>query len=172
MRAYNKQEGRSLISWIALTPFMLAGLIIIGVLLCEANKAYWDHKVKGMCEEDGEFEIFEQIEVTTQELSKLQKLGKGIGFRDKKFAIPSDIIFSETKDTVIQSVFLRVEYSEVTIKRLTDEKIIARYITAVRIGGDFPSPAHSSSYRCPSSEALGIEVKKIFKRKEINNDEH
>ena len=156
----------SLIKFIALIPVVLIGLVVLVFIYTELNKAYWDYRVKQMCEKDGGVEIFEHIDVTAEEFSKLPKLGKGIGFRSKKFAVPSDIIFSENRDLILHSHFPRVEYSEITIKQLTDKKIIARYITAARVGGDFPSLAHSSSYRCPSSVALGFEIKKIFKIKE------
>ena len=68
MRIDKKENGQSIIAWIVLAPF---ALIIIGVLFCEANKAYWDYRVTKMCEEDGGVEIFEHIEVTPEEFEKL-----------------------------------------------------------------------------------------------------
>ena len=38
------------IKWILLTPVIL---IALGIAYCEANKAYWDHRVRELCQKEG-----------------------------------------------------------------------------------------------------------------------
>ncbi|MBK8306680.1 MAG: hypothetical protein IPL00_06020 [Gammaproteobacteria bacterium] len=47
------------IKWILLLPLILAGL---GIAYCEANKAYWDHRVRELCKKDGGVTVFERID--------------------------------------------------------------------------------------------------------------
>ncbi|MBK9667618.1 MAG: hypothetical protein IPO61_18090 [Gammaproteobacteria bacterium] len=46
------------IKWILLLPLILAGL---GIAYCEANKAYWDHRVRELCKKDGGVTVFERV---------------------------------------------------------------------------------------------------------------
>jgi hypothetical protein len=57
-----------LIKWLLFAPIVLIGL---GVLGTELNKAYWDSKVKALCEKEGGVTVFEKMEI-----SRKQKRGR------------------------------------------------------------------------------------------------
>lgn len=155
MKTYNKQTGRSFISWLVLSPLMLLGiviaLVIIAVLLCEANKAYWDHKVKGMCEKDGGIEVFEHIEVTQEEFEKLGGNQYGeIEIPFEQYRKPIDLYYIKFSDRVKRKFFtLTIGRSITEIIRVKDKKVMSKIISYGRSGGDFPTGiVHSSYFSC------------------------
>jgi hypothetical protein len=50
-----------------LVPLILIGLAIAGT---EFNKAYWDHKVRELCEKDGGVTVYEAIELSPEEFKR------------------------------------------------------------------------------------------------------
>ncbi|MDF1588648.1 MAG: hypothetical protein P1P93_05760 [Gammaproteobacteria bacterium] len=167
MAKINQQSGYSLIGWLGLMPFILLGVLVVLFLACELNKTYWDYRINQMCEEDGGVEIYQHIDVTPEEYAKLPKVGSGIDFGPKKSASSTDILYAQSIDTKYRHNLVRIRRTEVKLRRITDDKIIASYIRNSRIGGDFPTGiGHNSSYSCPTSEYLLEEKKNIFIIKE------
>jgi len=63
MNIFNKQYGVSVIKFIALTPLILIGLVVMAFVFTLLNKAYWDYRVKQMCEKDGGVTVYEKVEL-------------------------------------------------------------------------------------------------------------
>ena len=61
MNKFNKQDGVSVIKFIALTPLILIGLVVLAFIFTLLNKAYWDYRVKQMCEADGGVTVYERV---------------------------------------------------------------------------------------------------------------
>lgn len=66
-----KSRTQKIINWIIAAPFLLLGAALVVALLylvyCEANKAYWDSKVRELCEKDGGVTVFEKVELAQGE---------------------------------------------------------------------------------------------------------
>ena len=148
MRIDKKHDGQSLIAWIVLTPFVL---ILISVLFCETNKAYWDYRVTKMCEKDGGVEIFEYIEVTAKEFERFGGNQHGeLDIPFERYRNPTDLYYIRFSETISYKLFtLTIGYSITEIIRVKDKKVMSRMISYGRAGGDFPTGiGHSSYFSC------------------------
>ncbi|MEZ5538780.1 MAG: hypothetical protein R3E63_02230 [Pseudomonadales bacterium] len=50
---------------------------------CEANKAYWDHKIKAVVREDGGVTIYQKITITTEQAGELGRVAGFIAIAPK-----------------------------------------------------------------------------------------
>lgn len=148
-------NGSKILKWILLSPVVL---VLLGIVFCEINKAYWDHQVKLMCEKDGGVTVYEKIELT-----KLDR--KNIKLHDVKYARPDDKYFSTFSSKTIRKGFPEMIKGEFLVYRTIDKKIIGRQIGYGRVGGDFPTGFHPSSFSCDQAgvstqiEPLLFEIK-------------
>lgn len=116
------------------------------------RQGYWDAKVSEMCEKDGGTKVFEVMELPKSQYNLLlNKFGK--------LDIPLDQPSSDNAPlakrerlTHIRDGNPSVWRYEVTVIRKSDQKILGTQITYARVGGDFPSPAHESSFSCPGEQ--------------------
>ncbi|MCF7982638.1 MAG: hypothetical protein K9K86_11700, partial [Pseudomonadales bacterium] len=75
MIIFNKnQQGIGIIKLLFLIPLVLIGLVILFYIYTELNKAYWDSKVRALCEKDGGVTVYEVVNLTKDEY--LQNEGK------------------------------------------------------------------------------------------------
>jgi len=168
-----KCTGLGLIGWIILIPFIFIGLIILIFIGCEINKAYWDHKVKEMCEEDGGIKVYERVPVPERYVDKDGLIRIPTLSRDptrKPFgweAKPDDLFYRIVDYKHIVEGFLSVRRSSIKLIRSTDKKVLGESVSYGRGGGDFPTGLfHGSSYICP--EHLNLE-EAIFLRSQSAN---
>lgn len=113
------------------------------------RQAYWDAQVKEMCEKDGGTEIFEVVELPKQQYDLLlNKFGTLEIPLDGRNAGDAPLVRKEERVS-IRDGNPSVRRYEMVIIRKPDQKILGRQVTYSRVGGDFPSPAHTSSFSCP-----------------------
>ncbi|MBP8924640.1 MAG: hypothetical protein KBG75_02165 [Pseudomonadales bacterium] len=144
------------IKWILLTPVIL---IALGIAYCEANKAYWDHRVRELCQKEGSIKIFEHIVLTRTEYEAMEKSGGRVFVPPKKMSLGNSryALYYDRQKTVIKrpnpNVWAPlVGKTEVSIIRKSDNKLIAKYSRFYRIGGDFITGIlPDSHYGCPIS---------------------
>jgi len=144
-----------IIGWVIASPFIL---IAGGIAFCEANKAYWDHQVKLMCEKDGGVTVYERVELTKDEYEIIKNSsGKiSIPFGWEKNDSPY-YIYSKTE--VIFNDSPKVWKDEMLIIRRRDNNVIAKKISYSRRGGDMPTGIlHPSHFSCGNDE---INLKKL-----------
>ncbi|MBK6286647.1 MAG: hypothetical protein IPF49_03165 [Gammaproteobacteria bacterium] len=115
------------IKWILLLPLILAGL---GIAYCEANKAYWDHRVRGLCKKDGGVTVFEQLEIAKVDYPTLKYSSFGaVIFLVKEDAKPSVHLSIEFNSKSLHRVFQDVIRFGQSIRRMLipkkDSKLIA-----------------------------------------------
>lgn len=113
------------------------------------RQAYWDAQVDRMCETDGGMRVFEVMELTPHQygllLNSFGKLDIPIDAKDL-----GDVpVIRREETTVIRDANPRVWRYALTVIRKSDRRILGMQMTYSRVGGDFPSPAHESSYSCP-----------------------
>ena len=159
--------------WLLLYPlvllFALIAFFLVALGVTEANKAYWDSKVRKWCEEDGGVTVFEKVVLTPEEFKR------NIG-PSGNFLVPPE----QYRDANKYDYFYRTDISVIrksnpSIKRLesvtyrkSDNKNIGKLVMYSRSGGDLFYIDVSSSFNC--SDIAGIEMvsasKKIFSVKE------
>ncbi|MCK6385947.1 MAG: hypothetical protein L6Q52_16645 [Rhodocyclaceae bacterium] len=149
-------RGAGLVKALLLIPATLAVLLLLAVGFFEGRKAYWDYRVKGMCEKDGGIKVFESIAITH---SQFLAWGGQDGIRgvpiphesEKRTDIP---VFRRTDDQVIHPGGPEVRRDMTEFVRRSDGKVLGKYVHYARRGGDFPNFAHESSFGCQVTSVI------------------
>ena len=136
--------GRVLL-WVALTPI---AALVVGIGGCEARKAYFDRQVRKMCEKDGGVTVFERVVLDQAEYKRLGGSYGQIPVPEERSASAMDPYVSNTTRKVLKEDSIRITRTDSLLKRRADGKVLARYVSYARVGGDFPSWAHPSSSMC------------------------
>ena len=140
--------------WIVGIPL---GLISAGFgvfLYFSVNQARWDSRVRELCARDGGVTVFETISVSPEEFAALPTTGGQTAIPTQSAMKPKAPAFFTSSETVITDGNPRVTRLEHLVKRRSDGKVIGRIISYSRVGGDFPTIAHPSSFRCPDYKKL------------------
>ncbi len=142
-----------------------AGCLLIAMALVSCVgyvpglQAYWDVKVKEMCDKDGGVAVYERVPISKIQFERMNKVGGHVSIPPRSSAKFDDILFWDELVTNLRDADPRVWRSEQLVKRTADEKIVARVVRYSRVGGDLPSPAHPSHFGCP-------EEREIFAKRE------
>lgn len=165
--ARRRMHGAGSIKTLLLIPVGLVLLLLLAVAFFEGRKAYWDYRVREMCEKDGGTHVFEQVLITRQDA---QANGLLVG---NDVVIPSRPDPHSMKSYYIdyESTYLRtgapsVFRARTAVVRARDMKIMAEMIGYTRVGGDAPTFAHPSSMSCPDADQALIEFRTAVQIKE------
>ncbi|MDK1030156.1 MAG: hypothetical protein QGD96_12625, partial [Anaerolineae bacterium] len=144
--------GMGLIGWVVAIPVVL---VVIAFLFCEANKAYWDHKVTEMCEKDGGVTVYEKVEISKTDYPDIQVTSKNLlilpSEKNVKLGYP---FFYRYRMYYMRQGFLNVVRHEQSIVRSHDGKLLSKHISYGRSGGDFPTGFHPSHFSCGRDEDI------------------
>ncbi|HYA19065.1 MAG TPA: hypothetical protein VEG25_00230 [Burkholderiales bacterium] len=161
-----KLKGAVILGWLLATPFLIIALVTVLLILAfgfyEGRKAYWDSKVKEMCEKDGGVRIIEKVRISQADIDLLGRVGGKIGVPIKELAKPNAPVYAELKITDLREWNPRVSRSEAVIRRRVDKTVVARWVIYARSGGDFPSPSHGTSFSCPDLKAITSDLQPLF----------
>jgi hypothetical protein len=155
----------------------IAGKVIAGVVLapivilvggiggCEARKAYYDWQVRKMCEKDGGVTVFERVTLSREEYKQV-----GVAIGEMPLSETDEhsrsLFFSTTAIEQLRAANPQIYRRETKIVRRSDRKEISRQVQYGRIGGDFPTFAHPSSFGC-SDLRMQLDIEKqTFQLKE------
>jgi len=144
----SQEKGLGVIGAIALIPVLLIVAAIAWYAYCEARKAYWDGQVEEMCKKDGGATVYKKIALSPEELSKTKDIFGHLSIPNRSKAQPDSIVISEMEDTYLRRSNPEVRRSEFHLIRKSNEALLAKQVIYSRVGGDFPSPAHDSSFSC------------------------
>lgn len=136
--------GRAL-AWIAVAPILA---LVAGIGGCETRKAYYDWQVRKLYEKDGGVTVFEQVMVGQAEYQGLGGSHGEIPVPEERSAPPDYPYVSNTTRRVLNEDSLRITRTESLVKRRADGKLLARFVSYSRVGGDFPGWAHPSYTMC------------------------
>lgn len=155
--------GMGLIGWVVAIPVVL---VVIAFLFCEANKAYWDHKVTEMCEKDGGVTVYENVTLTQEEYERNDGKNGVIRVMSESTSKNNHQYAWSNTDTVINETNPYVRRSEYITYRKSDKKELGKWITYSRRGGDLPIGFHPSSFSCSDIPNFEKNItKKIFSYK-------
>ena len=141
-------------------PLAILAMLILAVGFYEGRKAYWDYRVNEMCEKDGGIQVFERVVIPDRYLDKDRNITIPVANTDptrKPFAWeakPEDLFYYMRDHRSIINGYLAVGRDEAKIIRGADKKILGTAVIFGRSGGDFPTFAHPSSFRCPKHQNL------------------
>jgi len=141
-----KQSGGSKVFFLLLSPFIAIALTLLGY---EINKAYWDMKVRAMCEVDGGATIFERVELPDGEYEKIINDRGWIRIPYEDELKPSENFYRSSSSSYIRYGSPDVYRSRQSIVRAGDGHALSSKIVYSRRGGDFPlTIGHPSSFSC------------------------
>lgn len=148
--------GSKLLVALLVSPVLVA-VAVIGS--CEARKAYFDRQIDKMCEKDGGVTVFETVAVSKQDYLRLGGSHGQIPVPEERSATADYPYVSNTTRTVLRSGNPEVTRTDALIKRRSDGKVLARFVSYARIGGDPPSWAHPSHRMC---DLPGGDLSQVF----------
>lgn len=144
-------------------PILLAAALSAGCAgYVPGEKAYWDARVRELCEKDGGVRIFQQLRISTSDLAFLRREDGLITVPIKASANPQSPAYAVIRHAVLHEGPPRVTRSVVEFIRRSDEAIVATSVTYARFGGDMPSHAHPSSFACPDRHKRLIDLQPLF----------
>lgn len=162
-------HGASPIKTLLLIPVGLVLLLLLAVAFFEGRKAYWDYRVRQMCDKDGGIKVYEQVALPNDYLGK----DGAITIRAKPFnperplnfeAKPTDPFYYEWLNEPIRTGSLAVGKHTFRVIRSSDGTVLGTMIIYSRSGGDFPTFAHPSSISCPDAKTRPDPLTLIFTR--------
>ena len=138
-------RGLSTIGWLITMPIVL---LILAIGFYEGRKAYWDYRVKGMCEKDGGVKVFQTVELNEQEYALfLNKFGQLDIPLENRAVENVPIVHSDTR-TYVHRGNPEVWRYQLVVIRKSDKKALGVRISYARVGGDLFA-LHPSRYLCP-----------------------
>lgn len=155
-------KGLSTLGWLFMIPVALIALLIIAIGFYELRKAYWDDKVKDMCEKDGGVVVNEKVSISAEQYRQLPKVSGSVSIPPEATK-PEFPAFSTLSETVLRDGEPRVIRREQVIKRTSDGKEIGRIVSYSRVGGDIPIGIdRPTSFSCPEYKLIYSEQAWFF----------
>jgi hypothetical protein len=155
-------------------PIAVGSALLIVLAGCAGyepgRQAYWDARVREMCNKDGGVRVFEQIHISKAEIDLLGRVDGKIAVPAKRLAHPKSTIFAENKITHIRASNPAVWRSEWAVVRREDRVVVAQWVSYVRVGGDPPTYAHPSTFICPNPGEITSDLQELFVVEEFNNE--
>jgi hypothetical protein len=158
-----RQSGLGLIGWLLMIPMVFAVLLALAVGFYEGRKAYWDHKVRELCEKDGGVMVYERTTIDVKQAKELPKIEGSISIPPRVLAKLTTPLVSADIEGVIREQGPRVVRREKRVIRRSDGKEVGRMVSYSRIGGDFPTGfREGTSFVCPEYKKLYAEQARFF----------
>lgn len=162
-----RMRGASAIKLLVLVPVALVLLLVLVVGFYEGRKAYWDAKVREMCEKDGGVVILENIKISREQERYLPHAGGVVSVTRESLSDPRAPAFARTRETTLRDWQPSVVRYEQEVVRRLDGRAVANAVFYLRSGGDFPSPAFPSRFSCPAPDKVNAELSKVFTFEEL-----
>jgi hypothetical protein len=129
------------------------------------GKAYWDARVKEMCEKDGGVTVYERVRISRKQAQVLWHSGLPLPTEHTRTDSP---YFWERTETSIRDSYPMVVRAETIVKRRSDGKVLGKSVRYSRRGGDLPiGLSEATSFACPTYTDLS---EQIFVIEEGRND--
>ncbi|MFA0813097.1 hypothetical protein [Microbulbifer epialgicus] len=142
--------------------------IILGILGSEVNKAYWDFRVKLMCEMKGGAKVYQVENISKGDLPSSTLKFKGlIKLPYKEYAESNDLFYLDTSYNELKGGTPSVTQHTVKIIRAADNEVLGEFNSFSRVGQTFPVPFPVPSTSCEGDLGAADKfVKKIISVKE------
>ena len=149
----------------------IAMLLLVILASCmgwaPGQQAYWDEKVKEMCEKDGGVTVYEQVRVSRAEISRrvLPMTADGkLSVTVKELAHPEAPVYAIEQVTYLRESNPRVRRTEYLVMRRADQAVVAKWVVYARAGGDSPTGvSEGTSFICPDLQKMTSDLhEKLF----------
>src|SRR5690606_38030381 len=124
-------------------------VLSIPAIISNGVKAYYDWQVQQLCAVDGGVRVYENVDLSREEYSKLLDSFGRIWIPSKDSAQETDVYYADREIYHYRKGNPSLYRSEYKIIRRSDEKVLGESIRYGRTGGDLPGPWHHSSFKCP-----------------------
>ena len=161
-RSSVRSRGLSILGWLLIIPVALVALLILVIGFYEGRKAYWDAKVREMCEKDGRITVYEHIALTRAEYDRLGGKQGMIPLPSQRSVSAGYPFATSTVEKIFREHDPKVYREETSYLRMVDKKVLAKTVRYWRVGGDFPTFAHPSYFSCPDQKEAVAEERAIF----------
>jgi len=143
-----KSGGFGILGWVLMIPAVVVVFLILAFGFFEGRKAYWEDKVREMCEKDGGERVFETVRLNRQQYSLiLNQFGQVSPPLENKAGDNVPIVRRFTS-TYIRRNDPEVRRDELVVIRRSDEKVLGVSVSYSRVGGDLIA-LHPSNFSCP-----------------------
>lgn len=156
-------RGFGVLGWLIMIAVVIIALLILVIGFYEGRKAYWDYRVREMCEKDGGVTVYEKVLISTEQYKNLPKVADSVSIPPEALMKPESPAFSTLSESVLREWQPRITRREQQIKRRLDGKVIGKIVSYSRVGGDFPTViGHPTSFSCPEYKRLYADQAQIF----------
>jgi hypothetical protein len=155
--ARKSYRGLGVVGWLLMVPGVIIALLLLAAGYYEGRKAYWDYRVRQMCEKDGGVTIYQKVHVSNEQIEHhvLPISGGRLSVATKAQARPDAPIFAVERTSTFRGVDPAVRRTESLIVRRSDETVVAKIVRYVRSGGDLPTGiAEGTTYICPDPREI------------------
>ncbi|MBI5460735.1 MAG: hypothetical protein HY941_00940 [Gammaproteobacteria bacterium] len=141
------QRGAGVIKALVLIPIMLMFVIALVFAFYEGRKAYWDYRVREMCEKDGGIKVYKTIGLPPDKFNEwgqpnFYQPANGKNALGEEYIFLSEIHYYRKGDPQVARYHIQVV-------RRGDGELLGESVSYGRGGGDMPTPSYGSSYHCP-----------------------
>lgn len=131
--------------------FLLLAMLLAGCMgYVPGRQAYWDAQVSKMCEKDGGTKIYEVVELPKAQYDRLRDKFGELNVPPDNSTTRETPFYRKDEITYLLEGNPAVRRYELAVIRRSDRKVLGKQVVYSRVGGDFPSPAHTSSFSCPN----------------------
>jgi hypothetical protein len=139
-----------------LATFLVVGpiaVLVLGIGGCEATKAYYDRRVRSMCDVDGGVRIIEKVTISRDLFRAMNGENGSVPTVPHESLRNMSIPFYLQQELIrIHDGILKVSRTEYRVVRRSDLRVVGVAVVYSRSGGDFPFTASEPSYfRCPQT---------------------
>jgi hypothetical protein len=146
----NWNRGFAVIGWLLMIPVAIIALVILAFGFFEARKAYWDSRVKGMCDKEGGIKVFQVVQLDLKEYRKLLNSRNQIDLRNERFATPADSYAYSSATEYIVRGDPEIHKHVGRVLKWPEKVVLSEQIIFSRVGGDFPTGiGHRTYFSCP-----------------------
>jgi hypothetical protein len=143
-----KARGFGILGWLLMIPVVIIVLLILTVGFYEGRKAYWNSKVREMCEKDGGVRVNETVQLGQQQyVLLLNKFGQLSPPSEDRAGSDVPIVHRFTS-TYIRRADPEVRRDELAVIRKSDNAVLGASISYSRVGGELFA-LHPSYFSCP-----------------------
>lgn len=156
-----RMRGATFIKIVVLIPVTLVVLLALVFTFYEGRKAYWDYRVKEMCERDGGIKVYDTV---TLPVDKFNEWGQPNFYKPDEGdnALGREYIF-RSKVSFYRKGNPQVARYRIQVIRRDDGKLLGESVSYGRGGGDIPSPSYGSGFHCPEEYGDVPLLTRIFK---------
>ena len=154
------QHGVGAIKLLFLIPLALMGFVVLFYIYTELNKAYWDKKVRRLCEKDGGVTVYEEIELFKSNYPTLKFTSKNsLILPSEQETKGKEPFFYRFSSQVLRAGDPEIRKYEDFIVMREKKKVLGKRIIYSRVGGDFPTGiSHHSSFSCRDIRSINTNL--------------